>query len=84
MHIKPTSCFDPNTIKSVFKGFFHKAHSICFEKHTKKEEKFLIDMFVENSHNKQLLKNLVVQYNKNKRIIKITTKTTHKIESILI
>ena len=57
-----TSYIDPNTIKSVFKGFLHRAHSICSEKYIK--EKFLIDTFVENGHNKQLLKNLVIKYNK--------------------
>ena len=66
IHIKPTSCIDPNIIKSVFKGFLHRAHSICSEKYIKEEEKFLIDMFVENGHNKQLLKNLVIKY-KNKK-----------------
>ena len=66
IHIKPTSCIDPNIIKSVFKGFLHRAHSICSEKYIKEEEKFLIDMFVENGHNKQLLKNLVIKYNNKK------------------
>ena len=28
IHIKPTSCTDPNTIKSVSKGFLLIAHSI--------------------------------------------------------
>ena len=66
VHINPTSCIHPNIIKSVFKGFFHRAHSICFEKYIKDEEKFLIDMFVENGHNKQLLKNLAMKYNNKK------------------
>ena len=57
IHIKPTSCIDPNIVKSVFKGFLHRAHSICSEKHIKEEEKVLIDIFVENGHNKQLFKN---------------------------
>ena len=58
IHIKPTSCIDHNIIKSVFKGFLHKAHSVSSEKYIKKEEKFLINMLIENDHNKQLLKNL--------------------------
>ena len=28
IHIKPTSCIDPNTIKSKFKGFLHREHWI--------------------------------------------------------
>ena len=66
IHIKPTSCIGPNIIKNVFKGFLHWAHSICSEKYIKEEEKILIDMFVENGHNKQLLKNLVIKYNNKK------------------
>ena len=66
IHIKPTSCIDPNIIKSVFKGFLHRAHSICSEKYIKEEEKFLIDMFVENGHDKQLLKDLVITCNNKK------------------
>ena len=52
IHIKPTSCIDPNIIKSVFKDFLHRVHSICSEKYVKEEEKLLIHMFVENGHNK--------------------------------
>ena len=47
-------------------GNMHRAHSICSEKYIKEEEKFLIDMFVENGHKKQLLKNLVKKYNNKK------------------
>ena len=83
IHIKPTSCIDPNTIKSVSKGFLHRADSICSEKYVKEGEKFLIDIFVENGHNKQLLKNLVVEHN-NKKNDKNNHKTTHNIETILI
>ena len=65
-HIKSTSSINPNIIKSVFKGFLHRAHSICSDKYIKEEEKFLINMFVENGHSKQLLKNLVIKYNNKK------------------
>ena len=79
IHIKPTSCIDPNIIKSVFKVyssvFLHRAHSICSEKYIKEEENCLIDMFVENDHSKQLLKNLVIKCNK-KKIIRTITKIT--------
>ena len=67
IHVKPALCIDSNIIKSVFKGFLDRTQSICSEKYIKEEEKFLIDMFVENGHNKQLLKNLVVEYNNNKK-----------------
>ena len=70
IHVKPASCIDSNIIKSVFKGFLDRTQSICSEKYIKEEEKFLIVMFVENGHKKQLLKNLVVEYNNKKKNIK--------------
>ena len=66
IHTKLTSCIDPNIIKSVFKGFLHRAHSICSEKYIKDEEKFLINMFAEDGHYKQLLRNIVIKYNNKK------------------
>ena len=39
---------------------------ICSDKYIKEEENFLIDMLVKNGHSKQLLKNLVVEYNNKK------------------
>ena len=65
-------------ITSVFKDFLHIAHSICHEKYIKKEEKLLI-MFVENDHNKQLSKKLVIQYsNKNNKSTNTTNTQNHK------
>ena len=58
---KGTSYFDLSILKSVFKGVLHRAHSKWSEKYIKNEENVLIDMFVENGHNKQLLKNLVTE-----------------------
>ena len=81
--IKPTSCIDPNIIKSVFEGLLRRAYSIYSVKYIKEEEKFLIDMFVENSHKKQLLKNKVMNTT-TKRIMRTTTKITLKIETTVI
>ena len=66
MHIKPTSFIDPSIIKRAFKGFLHRALSIYSEKYIEEEKKFLINIFVQNSHNKQLLNNLVIKYNNKK------------------
>ena len=83
IHIKPTSCIDPNNIKSVFKGLVHRAHSIYSEKCIKEEEKCLTDMFVENDHKNQLLKNLVIEYS-NKKNNKSNHENNTKIETIEI
>ena len=50
IHTKPNSCIDPSITKSVFKGFLHRAYTICSEKYIKEETQFLVEMFVENGH----------------------------------
>ena len=67
IHNKPNSCIDPSRIKSVFKGFLHRAHTIYPEKYIKEEIQVLVNMFVENGHKKTFLEALVKVYNtKNK------------------
>ena len=67
IHIKPNSCIDPSVTKSVFKGFLHRAHTICSEKYLNEETQFLVDMFLENGHKRGFLETLVKDYNaKNK------------------
>ena len=34
---KPNSRIDPSIIKSIFKGFLHRAHEICLDKYIKEE-----------------------------------------------
>ena len=60
-HIILIPCINPNIINSAFKGFLHRALRLYSEKYIKKEEKLLIDMFVENRQRRQLLKNLVIE-----------------------
>lgn len=40
INTKTTPCTDFNIIKSVFKGFLHRAQLICSEKYIKAEERF--------------------------------------------
>ena len=47
---------------SVFKGFLHRAHTICSEKYIKEEIQFLVNMFVENGHKRTFLEALVKDY----------------------
>ena len=50
----------------VLKGFLQKENSMCSEKYIKEEENCLIDLFAANGHKKQVLKNLVIEYNNKK------------------
>ena len=50
IHIKPKPCINPSITKGVFKGFLHRANTVCSEKYIKKEMQFLVDMSVENGY----------------------------------
>ena len=63
IHIKPNSCIDLSITKSVFKGFLHRAHTICSEKFIMEEIQFLLNIFVENGHNGTFLEASVKDYN---------------------
>ncbi|XP_065667904.1 uncharacterized protein LOC136088156 [Hydra vulgaris] len=65
VQLKPNSNINPNIIISVFKGFLCRAKKICSKKHLKKEIDFLIDIFVENGHDKNILNNITKNYLKN-------------------
>ena len=67
IHIKPNLCIDPSiTKKSVFRGFLHRAHTICSEKYIKENMHFLADIFFENGQKRTFLENLVKRYNTKK------------------
>ncbi|XP_065662433.1 uncharacterized protein LOC136084958 [Hydra vulgaris] len=71
IQIKPHSNHDPNILTAIFKGFLHRAYSICSKHHLQNEINFLIDMFIENGYDEKLLRNITHQFhqkrqNKNK------------------
>ncbi|XP_047146242.1 uncharacterized protein LOC124819090 [Hydra vulgaris] len=65
VQLKPNSNINPNIILGVFKGFLCRAKRICSQKHLQKEIDFLIDIFVENGHDKNILNNITIDYLKN-------------------
>ncbi|XP_065658414.1 uncharacterized protein LOC136082928 [Hydra vulgaris] len=71
IQIKPHSNHDPNILTAIFKGFLHRAYSICSKHHLQNEINFLTDMFIENGYDEKLLRNITHQFhqkrqNKNK------------------
>jgi len=76
--IKPTSSVDINMIRSVFKGFLARAKRICSENYLKDEIQFLIDMFVENGHNREMLEGIASTYEVGSRISVEDESTTDK------
>ena len=61
VEIKPASDHDPKVIDGVFKGFVHRAITICSENHIESELQFLVDTFVENGYTKTHLLKLIKQ-----------------------
>ena len=83
--IKPNSCQHPNTAIATFKSELCRAYRICSsESLLQKEIKFIIELFVDNGHDRSLLEKVAFSYkppttttdhtNKDKRI---NNKTKH-------
>nr|XP_047124319.1 uncharacterized protein LOC105844437 [Hydra vulgaris] len=66
IQLKPNSNINPNIITGVFKEFLCRAKRLCSQKYLKQEIDFLIEMFVENGHNKNNLINIARNFLKNK------------------
>ena len=62
VQIKPNSSIDPRILEGVFKGFLSRAKRICSEKYLKDEIAFLINIFVENGHNRTYLESIAKCY----------------------
>ncbi|XP_065667606.1 uncharacterized protein LOC136087910 [Hydra vulgaris] len=65
VQLKPNSNINPKIIIGVFKGFLCCAKRICSQKYLQKEIDFLIDIFIENGHDKNILNNITIDYLKN-------------------
>ena len=64
---KPNSRIDPSIIKSIFKGFLHRAHEICLDKYIKEEIVFNMSFCREWTSERTFLENLVKNYNARKK-----------------
>ena len=53
--MKPTSSVNPELVNGVFKGFLIRAKRLCSSQYLQQEIQFLIDVFVENGHNRDQL-----------------------------
>ena len=62
VQLKPHSYVNTSLITSIFKGFLSRAKKICSEKYLNDEVKFLIDMYVENGHDRIKLTTLANSY----------------------
>ena len=64
VQIKPHSCIPPDTITSIFKGFFARATKIFSEKYLWAEIEYLTDIFCENGHDRKTLQKIINSFEK--------------------
>ena len=55
VQMKPHSYVNPALIRGIFKGVVSRARKLCSEKYLDEELKFLVDMFLENGHDRNHL-----------------------------
>ena len=57
IQIKPHSNHEPKILSALFKGYIHRAYSICSDSHLQDEIDFLIELFNENGYEESQLIN---------------------------
>ena len=65
VQLKHNSNIAKHITMGVFKGFLSQACKICTEKYLQNEIDFLIDIFTENGHNRNILTNTATEYLRN-------------------
>ena len=73
VQIKKESGHDPTVLKGIFKGFVHRALSICSTNYLDREIDFLIKIFVENGYQEDSLRKMVKEIRNKSQILKETT-----------
>ena len=63
VQVKPTSCHDTKVKYGIFKGFIHRAKSICSAQYLEEELEFLVGVFVENGYKEDILRNIITNHN---------------------
>ena len=66
IQVKPNSDHDPKILRGIFKGFIHRAISICSKKYLESEIKFLINVFAENGYDRSELQKIIDEVNRKK------------------
>ena len=59
VQIKPHSLVNPSLIRGIFKGFASRAKRLCSAKYLDEELNFLVDMFLENGHDRNYLNSMI-------------------------
>ena len=59
VQVKPSSSHDPKILRGIFKGFVHRAFTICSQNYIEKELEFLVTVFLENGYKKKELQRTI-------------------------
>ena len=73
VQVKKESGHDPTVLKGIFKGFVHRALTICSKNYLEREIDFLIKIFVENGYQEESLKRIVKEIRDKSQILPETT-----------
>ena len=76
VQVKSNSCHYEGTLNGIFKGFIHRAKSICSPQHLTAELDFLTQVFVNNGYEKSHLDQMIVESNR-PRIVANPTPTNN-------
>ena len=68
VQLKPLSCHDEKIKYGVFKGFVHRAKSICSHDFLNDELELLVSIFSENGYKEKTLRNIIKNHQPNGRI----------------
>ena len=66
----------------MFKGFVHRAKKICSPQYIEEELEFLINVFVENDYDENILRNIVQNYNVQQNVQQTRKNTETKYVSL--
>ena len=64
VQVKPTSGHDPRILDGIFKGFVHRAFTICSKNYINEELDFLLNVFTENGYKENELKKIIEEVRK--------------------
>ena len=78
IQIKPSSAHDPKVLDGIFKGFVHRAMTLCSEKFIEHELQFLIEVFTENGYNAQRLQRTVTEMKLKRTEVVISDNTVNE------
>ena len=88
VQVKPSSSHDPRILKGIFKGFVYRAFTICSESYIDQELNFLLNVFIENGYDEELLKSLIEEvkskFNPETRQSSTTNDTNNTVQTITL